>query len=231
LLCTERKMTQIVAQFLCMFAVVAISFGQSIAGGQMVRQCSCDELDKCKEDMKVEGQKCANGCWKVATQITSTPEQLQKCFEGKADQADTFVNCFKESYLGCAASMNGAMIPMQSFEGVVLATEANIRNTAKSLTVPGLTDQLSGVIQTAEDFGACFKGCVRRKAFGGVCIKKYNCQPLLPTEAEAKVIEATCTRGINFKKQAGPLCNCALNAGVSDLAQYCPILALMGNQG
>uniref|UniRef100_A0A914VTX4 Uncharacterized protein n=1 Tax=Plectus sambesii TaxID=2011161 RepID=A0A914VTX4_9BILA len=211
----------------CVFAVVAVALAQ---GAETVRQCSCAELDQCADDMKAEGQKCSDSCWKVATQITSRPADLRKCFESKSSQIDSFVNCFQDQYHGCVKGKNGPQIPKQNFEGVIQATESKIRKTANSLVVPGLTDQLTDVIKTAEDFGQCVKKCIRKRSIGSVCLKKFDCQPLLPSEEAAKKINNKCTQGIDFKKQAGPLCNCALKAGVSDLAQYCPVLALMGNR-
>uniref|UniRef100_A0A914VWZ4 Uncharacterized protein n=1 Tax=Plectus sambesii TaxID=2011161 RepID=A0A914VWZ4_9BILA len=211
----------------CVFAVVAVALTY---GAETVRQCSCEEVDQCAEDMKAEGLKCSDSCWKIATQITPRPAELRKCFENKAGQIDTMVDCFQDQYRGCVKGKNGPQIPRQSFEGVIKAAESKIRKTANSLVVPGLTDQLSGVIDAAEDFGQCVKKCVRRRSIGSVCLKKFDCQPLLPSEEAAKKIGNQCTRGVDFKKQAGPLCNCALKAGVSDLAQYCPVLALMGNR-
>jgi len=210
-----------------LFALFAIALAQE---GDMVRQCTCAELDDCMEDMKAEGQKCGDSCWQIATEITPHPEQLRQCFEQKTGEVDKFVDCFQDEYRGCSKDRNGPMIQRQSMEGVIEATESKIRNTAKTLAVPGLTGKLSNVIKTAEHFGACVKRCVRRRAIGTVCLRKFNCQPLLPSEMMAKKINNMCTRGINFKQEAGPLCNCALRAGVSDLEQYCPILALMGNR-
>jgi len=214
---------------ICIFAIVAFACGQQ--QGQTVRQCSCEEVDKCRTDMAAEGKTCSDSCWKVTQQVTQRPEDLKKCFDKKEGKIDTFVDCFLNEYSGCFAGKNGPMIPIQSFEGVIHATEAKIRKTANALKVPGVTDHLTGVIQTAENFGACVKKCVRRRSIGTTCIKEFNCQPLLPSEAQAKTIGDKCTRGVNFKQEAGPLCNCALKAGVTDLAQYCPILALMGNKG
>jgi len=208
------------------FALLAIALAQ-----QQVRQCSCAEIDQCGEEMRAEGIKCSDSCWKVATKITPRPLELKKCFESKTSQIDSFVNCFQDSYRGCVPGKNGPMIPRQNFEGIIKATESKIRKTAATLAVPGATAQLTDVIQTAEDFGSCVKKCIHRRAIGSVCLKKFDCQPLLPAEAQAQKINTQCTRGIDFKKQAGPLCNCALKAGVSDLAQYCPILALMSSRG
>lgn len=66
------------------------------------------------------------------------------------------------------------MIPRQSFEGVIEATEDNIRKTAQKLVVPGMTDELTDVINTAENFGQCVKRCVRRRSIGSVCLRKFE---------------------------------------------------------
>jgi len=107
--------------------------------------------------------------------------------------------------------------------------EHKIRITIKKTLESGLAGDMHRVVAATEAFGMCAKQCIVRQTAGGVCLQKYNCQPLLPNEAKAKKLFNHCSK-LDFKSQAGPLCNCALNAGVTDLATYCPVLALMGPQ-
>jgi hypothetical protein len=98
-------MVQIVS-LLSVFAVMAMSFAQQMGapeqmgGAPLVRQCSCEELEQCRKDIKMEGLSCSDSCWQIANQITQRPEELRQCFEGKTGQVGSFVNCFQDSYRG-----------------------------------------------------------------------------------------------------------------------------------
>ncbi|KAK5970450.1 hypothetical protein GCK32_011990, partial [Trichostrongylus colubriformis] len=57
----------------------------------------------------------------------------------------------------------------------------------------------------------------------------FSCQPLV-AEEKAKVSLRTCTRKLNWKREAGDLCECSVNAGVTDLKQYCTMFRLMSKK-
>ncbi|RCN48037.1 hypothetical protein ANCCAN_05863 [Ancylostoma caninum] len=58
---------------------------------------------------------------------------------------------------------------------------------------------------------------------------RFSCQPLV-LESKAKNSFRHCTRKLNWKREAGEFCDCSVNAGVTDLKQYCAMFRLMGKR-
>uniref|UniRef100_A0A914VYS5 Uncharacterized protein n=1 Tax=Plectus sambesii TaxID=2011161 RepID=A0A914VYS5_9BILA len=200
-----------------------------LSGVQSVRQCSCKEQENCIKDVEALGQGCVDQCWSITEELTKKSKQLRKCFQGKEGEIEESVQCFQKEMKGCAPNAKGPTIPAQSMDGIMAAAENQIRATIKRTLDSGIAGDMKKVIAVTEKFSTCAKKCLIAKTADGVCMKKYSCQPLLPNEASAKQIFKKCSH-FDFKKQAGPLCQCALNAGVKDLSTYCSVLMLMAPQ-
>jgi len=199
-----------------------------LSHAQQVKQCSCDEGKKCLGDLKVLAEGCIESCWGEVRPITNNPAALRKCFNDKGSNIEGFVKCFVDGMQGCAAG--GAQIPKQDFDHIITAAEDRIRKTAeKTLNDLGSENKatVQPVIDVAEKFGACYKTCIRQKITNDFCLSTHKCQPLMPGEKKAKQIMHSCMAKQDLKHHSGDVCDCALAAGVVQLATYCPVLDLL----
>uniref|UniRef100_A0A914X2H3 Uncharacterized protein n=1 Tax=Plectus sambesii TaxID=2011161 RepID=A0A914X2H3_9BILA len=203
----------------CFLGFVAVVKSQ-----ETVRQCSCDELSQCVTDLKLQGKECADDCWNHFSSITPRPADLRQCFDRKGDILENFITCFKDTINGCVATRDGPQIPPQDFESMFRQTEANVRRSSANALLSPLFAPLKKVVEATQTAFTCFKTCIHDKNPDGICMSKYGCQPLLPSEGFAKKAFMSCIKGINLKKEGGAICNCAVKAGVSDVKIYCPLM-------
>jgi len=210
---------------------VACSF-VFIVQAQKVRQCSCDEVHKCLEDLKKIAEGCVDGCWGELNSITSNTQGLRQCFKNKQSIIFGFVDCFVDGMGGCAANANGPQIPQQDIESIIAAVEDKIRKHADKMLNDFGADKkatVQPIVDAAEKFDACAKTCIRQKTGNIFCLTTYKCQPQLPGTAKSKELIQSCTAKQNLKQHAGEVCDCALAAGVRQLQSFCPILNLIEN--
>jgi len=211
--------------FVCFAATVLLLIGCEA----QVRQCSCKEQAQCLSDLKAVGMACVDQCWSITGQITKNPKQLRKCFGSKQGDIESAIDCFNDKMEGCVPGADGPMIAKQSLDTIMEAAERKIRMTIQGTMQSGMAGNMGKVVEVTEKYAQCAKQCILEKTAGGICVEKYNCQPMMPNEAKAKQLLNKCAR-FDFKKEGGPLCQCALNAGVQELQSYCSILSLMGPQ-
>uniref|UniRef100_A0A914XA09 Uncharacterized protein n=1 Tax=Plectus sambesii TaxID=2011161 RepID=A0A914XA09_9BILA len=209
----------------CLVATVLLFVGSEA----LVRQCSCEEQAQCLADLKAAGTDCVDECWSITSELTSKPKELRKCFSGRQGDVENVIDCFNDKMEGCVPDAKGPMIAPQSIDTIMDAAERKIRSMIDGTMKSGLVGNMDQVVSVAEKYAKCAKQCILKKTADGICLKKYKCEPMMPNEAKAKTLLNKCAR-FDFKKEGGPLCQCALNAGVKELSSYCSVLSLMGPQ-
>uniref|UniRef100_A0A1I7Y2N1 CPG4 domain-containing protein n=1 Tax=Steinernema glaseri TaxID=37863 RepID=A0A1I7Y2N1_9BILA len=196
--------------------------------GENVRQCSCSEQAQCVENMKAQALECIDPCWKQFTQVTDRPDDLRKCFDTKDHLLQNFLSCFESNVEACVPDQNGPSIPKVNISEILRLTESRLGQKKDQLSST-LVAPIKKIVDAAGDFALCLKTCFLSKNANGYCFDRVGCQPLV-AESKAKKSFKQCTRSINWKKEAGELCECAVKAGLNDLNQYCPMFRLMGNR-
>uniref|UniRef100_A0A0N5A7N7 Uncharacterized protein n=1 Tax=Syphacia muris TaxID=451379 RepID=A0A0N5A7N7_9BILA len=193
-----------------------------------VRQCSCQEQRTCSNEMEQQAIDCLNPCWDRFNGLTERPDQLRKCFDDKSELLQAFLTCFEHNIEGCVQNTNGPMIPKRNISEIFRLGEEAISHKAVSLS-QSIPIGLKKILDAAGDFALCVKNCFLTKNQGGFCFDRYNCQPLIAEKKTKKTLRR-CTKTINWKKEAGDLCKCSVNAGISDLKEYCSIFELMSRR-
>lgn len=193
----------------------------------MVRQCSCNEQRECTEEMKQQAKDCTVPCFAKFSTITERTEDLKKCFDQKGDILENFLDCFEQRVEGCVEHNHGAMITKTDISAIFRIGEKRIVHQTE--TMQALIAPIRHVIDAAGEFAVCVKDCFLDKNSRGYCFDRKNCQPLV-LEKKAKSSFRTCTRKMNWKREAGELCDCSVDAGVAELRQYCAMFSLMGRR-
>ncbi|VDO67746.1 unnamed protein product [Heligmosomoides polygyrus] len=184
---------------------------QSRISGQTVRQCSCAEQRECAEEMKMQAKECAGPCFATFGTITNRPQDLRKCFDEKEDLLQGFLTCFEQKLEGCVPDSNGPQIPKTNIIKLFAIGENRLVN--QSAAVQSIIAPIKHIVGAAGNFAKCIKDCFIAKNANGFCFDQKNCQPLI-AEHKAKASLRTCTRRMNWKREAGEFCECSVKAGV-----------------
>ncbi|KJH51725.1 hypothetical protein DICVIV_02036 [Dictyocaulus viviparus] len=195
--------------------------------GQTVRQCSCVEQRECIEEMKNQARECSVPCFAEFKAITNRPDELKRCFDEKDDILQGFLSCFEHKVEGCVATRMGPRIPKTNIQALFSIGEHRIVN--QSSTIQSIIAPIKHIVNAAGEFAKCIKNCFLAKNAHGFCFDRFNCQPLIG-EKKAKASFRQCTKEVNWKREAGEFCDCSVNAGVSDLKQFCAMFHLMSKK-
>lgn len=206
----------------------ALIADSKIVGGE-IRQCSCEEQRECISEMQEQALACVNQCWSTFGTITAHPDMLRKCF-GRADELiHQFVICFEDNVESCLEQRSNVMIQKVNISELFRLGVERIEKTKQQLTRSLSDGPIRKIIDTASDFGICVKDCFLAKNPDQFCFDRKDCQPLL-LDNKAKKSLRQCSKLIDWKKEAGELCECSAKAGITDLEQYCPMLKLIGGR-
>uniref|UniRef100_A0A1I7XJU8 CPG4 domain-containing protein n=1 Tax=Heterorhabditis bacteriophora TaxID=37862 RepID=A0A1I7XJU8_HETBA len=202
-------------------------FLRSRISGQTVRQCSCTEQRECVEEMKAQAKECTVPCFARFDKITDRPNDLKKCFDDKDDILQGFLNCFEQRVDGCVTDENGPQISKTNIAALFAIGEKRIVH--QTATMQAIIAPIKNIIDAAGEFAVCVKDCFINKNINGYCFDKKNCQPYI-SENKAKASLRQCTKRMNWKREAGEFCECSVDAGVTELKQYCTMFRLMGKR-
>uniref|UniRef100_A0A914RHP7 Uncharacterized protein n=1 Tax=Parascaris equorum TaxID=6256 RepID=A0A914RHP7_PAREQ len=112
----------------------------------------------------------------------------------------------------CVHSEVGPLIPKVNISELFRLGERAITHNADNLgrTTP---KALRRILDVAGDFFICVKDCFLELSR---CLQHFSssCQPLI-VEWELKKTLRKCARAVNWKKEAGELCDCSVNAGLT----------------
>ncbi|VDL83286.1 unnamed protein product, partial [Nippostrongylus brasiliensis] len=200
---------------------------QARIAGQTVRQCSCAEQRECSDEMKAQAKECAGPCFSAFGTITNRPNDLKKCFDDKDDILQGFLTCFEQKVEGCVPDHNGPQIPKTNILTLFSIGENRIVNSTAA--VQSIIAPIKHIVGAAGEFAKCIKDCFLARNANGFCFDRKKCQPLV-AEHKAKASFRTCTRRMNWKREAGEFCDCSVDAGVTDLRQYCSMFRLMSKK-
>ena len=139
---------------------------------------------------------------------------------------NNFVGCVQTNMHACVQSTSGPMIPKHDLLKMFTYAENKVVSQREALLHNAAIKPIRSVIETALDFGGCVKNCFMEKNRQGFCFDRLNCQPLI-TEKRAISTLKRCIKELDWKKEAGELCDCTVKAGVTPLERYCPMLKLM----
>uniref|UniRef100_A0A914DHM4 Uncharacterized protein n=1 Tax=Acrobeloides nanus TaxID=290746 RepID=A0A914DHM4_9BILA len=198
--------------------------------GQTIRECSCREDHECVNEIKEEVFTCADKCWYKFREITNNPLALKACIDAKENIFNDFVTCVQGHLDSCVNDMNGPQIPKHDLLKMLAYGEQKIVASREGLLKNAVMRPIKHILETTLEFGACVKDCFLTKNRDGFCFDRIGCQPLI-TEDHAMRTLKHCIKQLDWKREASSLCDCSVNAGVSTLERYCPMLRLMSQRG
>jgi len=198
-------------------------------GGSEVRQCTCGEQHECVTEMRMQGLDCIDMCWGKVNSITKKPDDLKRCFKRTNVLIEDFVNCFESNVDACLASHMDIKIRKVNITELVRLATVRL-DKAKTQLTKTLRGPIVKIIDTTGEVGLCVKECfLEKNTENGFCFDRKACQPLLVGSKTKRTLRH-CFKMIDFKKEAGDICDCSVKAGLADLEKYCPMLKLIGGR-
>uniref|UniRef100_A0A7E4ZXA7 Apple domain-containing protein n=1 Tax=Panagrellus redivivus TaxID=6233 RepID=A0A7E4ZXA7_PANRE len=194
-------------------------------GTETTRQCTCEEEAECTAEMKTQAMECATPCWGKFDQVMSDPMKLKGCFDRSHIFMETFIDCFEQNLHGCTNAMTSTQVPKVNLASYFEQIVSKLEHPPRSFTET-LTPSVRRIVATSGNFAQCINKCFIAQNVNGFCFDRKGCLPLITDKSSKKSIRK-CARRLNWKQQAGEICDCAVGSGLDALKQYCPILKLM----
>jgi|UniRef100_A0AC35GTH2 hypothetical protein len=198
---------------------------ESAQTGKKVRECSCEEQEKCVGEMKQQIQGCFDGCWPIIEKdfkIVKKPDTLKQCFTGKKYVVDDILECLQSDAKTCVKGKDGPQVEYTDIKLFLDKGEKKLHKQANALTT-AFGDDGKEVIDAAFKVGKCMKDCFLKKNAGGFCFDKAECQPKIEADDAPNAVQK-CIKQIGWKKQAHELCQCSTKAGVEGMEKYCGLI-------
>uniref|UniRef100_A0A0K0EXD4 Chondroitin proteoglycan 4 domain-containing protein n=1 Tax=Strongyloides venezuelensis TaxID=75913 RepID=A0A0K0EXD4_STRVS len=201
-------------------------FLNTIETGKVIKQCGCNEQEKCLNDIKTQIYSCSGNCWNIFSRVTKTPGDLKKCFDKKKDRISSFLGCFHRKSESCNRSNNIKMIPKHNITMMFEIAEKQISSRKNDIMKSAAIKPIRNVFNTTLDFAHCLKDCMIKENSRGFCFDKITCQPYL-TERKTILTIKKCLKEFEWKDELAEICDCCIKAGISELNKICPMLKLM----
>ncbi|XGW06994.1 hypothetical protein V3C99_016923 [Haemonchus contortus] len=206
-----------------MLRVLLISaFILAVCNGQMIKQCTCEQLAPCMNVNADTFFKCGQQCQRHATDLNFSYGSASQCFEQIRGQMDSAIQCYNK-YLqqGCA---KGApqMVPKRYGETLKLALYNRISNM---MDRAGVRQELMDFFKSSQKFSGCQFKCVGKSATS--CEKKNNCGLVEPPDNVVvdNMIQCAVQSGID-NATIRKLCHCVTQAGNQHLEAVCDRLVM-----
>ncbi|KAH7729401.1 Protein C39E9.8 c [Aphelenchoides avenae] len=194
--------------------------------GQQVRQCTCAEQTECVEGMKTQAMACVESCWNGFNDVSHIsdlakdrhsyfrlPTIRKTCASVLLAPTTCSIASSHASSRTCLAEKSDVMIQKVNISELLRLGVERIEKTKIQLTKT-LAAPIRKIVDTAGSFGLCVKECFQKKNAQGFCFDQKKCQPLIMDKKARKSLRR-CTKAIDWKKEAGELCDCSVKAGIS----------------
>lgn len=184
---------------------------------QQIRQCGCSEIQGCKSEYVNSVIPCADACKGFVDQIGASYPALRRCLVAREPQLMATMKCVEASHSNACSRGGGGMVPKRYPETLKIAAMSEISSLLKK---NGISGQVQGLFTQGKRLFGCMRKCVDKKA--GHCANKLKCGLALPSDSVMVQTAKRCAIQSGFNAhEMQQICQCALNAGVKQLAGVC----------
>ncbi|CAJ0588050.1 unnamed protein product [Cylicocyclus nassatus] len=206
-------------QWLTVMATVMLN----VVNAQMMRQCTCNEIEPCTHVTADTTLHCMDQCQRHANEVGLSLTAVQQCFNQVCGPVDSLIRCMKGSvFTQSCAKGNPIRVPKRYIETFKVALFNEMNNV---LTKSGVKNQVMAFLKTGKKFASCTLNCGQRTF--GECQKRHNCGLSLPSDAilvqrlkQCMLSSGLGTTGVQ------KICFCLANSGARQLAGVCNRLVM-----
>ncbi|KAK6757858.1 hypothetical protein RB195_015588 [Necator americanus] len=185
---------------------------------QMVRQCTCQQVEPCSHVTSETVLRCIDQCQRHAAEAGLSYPTVRQCFNQVRGSVDSLISCYKTSVFDKACAMGPpAMVPKRYMETFKLAL-FNDMNAV--LTRSGVRNQVMSFARAGKKFTSCNMNCVQRVT--SECRRRHNCGLSLPSDNIMIQTLKQCMQISGFHTTGvQQICSCLATAGARQLAPIC----------
>ncbi|KAK6100882.1 hypothetical protein QQG55_2430 [Brugia pahangi] len=204
--------------YIC-FPILIIFLGYNVQC-ELIRQCTCNEIQKCRERMLNLVKPCADRCQRYAYKIKADYETLKNCVLQNEEKISRTINCTQNVFYNACAAQSGNYVQKTYFESLEIAGLTELNRMLGNFARP-----LQPLISVGRRFLRCAKECIDRSS--KYCYDKLECGLNLPANLEIIQKAKQCAITSGFDNVAvQQMCSCAASAGIRDLQNVCPRLQI-----
>ncbi|CAD6186267.1 unnamed protein product [Caenorhabditis auriculariae] len=185
---------------------------------QMVRQCSCSEVDPCLHVAESGIMQCADQCQNHVAAIGANYGKMRACMLEKEPMFKQAFSCQQNKLSDSCSKGGGGQVPKRYPETLKLAAFSEINSI---LQKSGIQAEAKSFLSVGKKFGSCVMKCMDRGSTGS-CYKKLGCGLALPSDSILVQQTKQCAIQAGFNT-AGvrQLCSCVAASGIPSLGSLC----------
>ncbi|KAM3724366.1 Histone-lysine N-methyltransferase SETDB1 [Dirofilaria immitis] len=183
---------------------------------EFIRQCTCEQLEKCREQLLQYIKPCADNCQRYAKKAKANYKMLRNCVLRHEDKIIQTINCTETMFNDACAIKPGRYVEKTYVESLEIMGIAEINRMLGNFSKP-----LHPLISTARRFIRC-----TRKIKLHV-ILNLSCGLELPSDliTVQKVKQCAIESGFDTPTMQ-QMCYCGISAGIRKLRDVCPNLQI-----
>ncbi|XGW23201.1 hypothetical protein V3C99_005443 [Haemonchus contortus] len=200
-----------------MFHLIILIAVIATVHSQMIRQCTCKEVDQCKRLATGNIMQCADQCQRHIAALGASYQGTRNCLRSQEPLIGATIRCQSNQLAGSCARRPGGKVPKRYPETLKLAAYAEIES---QLARSGIQRQARPFLAAGKKFSSCIMSCMDRG--GGNCFKKLNCGLALPPDNVLVQQTKQCALRSGLNTPAvQQLCRCLAAAGARGLNSIC----------
>uniref|UniRef100_W6N8S7 Uncharacterized protein n=1 Tax=Haemonchus contortus TaxID=6289 RepID=W6N8S7_HAECO len=200
-----------------MFPLIILMAVIATVHSQMVRQCTCKEVEQCKRSATGNIMQCADQCQSHIAALGASYQGTKNCLRSQEPLIGATIRCESSLEAGSCAQRPGGKVPKRYPETLKLAAYAEIES---QLAKSGIQREAKPFLVAGKKFSSCITSCMDRG--GGNCLKKLNCGLALPPDNVLVQQTKQCALRSGLNTPAVQrLCNCLAAAGARGLSPIC----------
>ncbi|GMT16864.1 hypothetical protein PFISCL1PPCAC_8161, partial [Pristionchus fissidentatus] len=204
---------------------------QSRIQGVTTRLCSCQEQQRCVENMQDQARQCGRECWGTYDRIASNPQAMYQCAEQNQDLLTGMVSCLTNLVDSCSNQPTDREIPKSNIAVMLSQIEGRLKQNKERILKDPTMSQMRDLVEVTMDYGLCVKQCfIQKNRQQGACFDHLGCQPFISGDAFQQA-SRRCTQAVQdeLKSRATIMCDCATRAGIRSSQQSCTVLNVVSN--
>ncbi|MFH4975518.1 hypothetical protein AB6A40_002227 [Gnathostoma spinigerum] len=199
------------------YAILSVTISV-VFGETLIRQCTCEEVNRCKKDAYDQLIPCADKCRQYATKMGANYTLLRQCVLKHRERIEKTVRCTEQTVLDACARGKPEMVKPFRLSDLKISAYVEINSL---LSKAGIVGQVKHLLVVGRNFFGCMRKCIERKTEDS-CEDPTECGLKLPnTNVLVNNVKRCALQNGFDTKTVQEICRCGLNAGLIQLEGVC----------
>uniref|UniRef100_A0A0R3RSH0 CPG4 domain-containing protein n=1 Tax=Elaeophora elaphi TaxID=1147741 RepID=A0A0R3RSH0_9BILA len=187
---------------------------------ELIRQCTCDEIQNCRKQLLNFVKPCADKCQRYAHKAKANYAMLKNCVLQNEQKILRTISCTENIFYNACAARPGQFVQKTYIESLEIAGLTEIKRM-----LGRYERSLQPLITIGRRFLRCAGDCINRSS--KYCYDRLECGLDLPDTSVMVQRAKQCAISSGFNRETvQQMCYCATSAGIRDLRDVCPRLQI-----